>query len=989
VAHRPADFAEVLILLRNQTGWTQEELADRARDPGSGKGLGVSTISELERRIRPSCQKVTAERLANAFGLTGAAREVFVAVARGRKRTGGLLADGDWEVLLTQAARGSRLAAEFEFQAPGPLPGPDQDEAPDRPELLPGGLLVGRAYELDLLVSRMRLLAAGRGDALLIEGEPGIGKSALVRAAMARGDRTGTQVFWGGGDELGQALPLLPLLDALRVHEAPAGPRRSVIAGLLREPAADRGLDVLAVVAEQLLALIEEECAAGPTALVIDDLQWADGASLALWGRLARTARNLPLLLIGMTRPVPEREALPALRRVVGDTGRLRLDGLSRAGTASLVTALAGGQPDQGLLALAAGTAGNPLYLTELVAALARASSLSIGQAGTVSLVRGPVPGSLAEAIAGRLDFISGKAAEMLRAAALLGVNFALPDLATVTGHRVVELVSLLAEARAAGVLAETSQGLRFRHPLIRAALYDGIPGPVRTALHLDAARALAEAGVVADRVARQLLPALGERDESAEPLAPWILPWLTEAGAVLVSQAPQVAAELLRQATGGLPAGSVQRGRLTALLADALYRLGEVAEADQLARQSLATARDQDVIVDLLWTLAQCSMRVGRPGDALATLDRALAAPGLSLRHRARLLILAARAHSYAGQADQASEIAAAALTAASEAADSWATAWALHVLALVVAGQGRMTEALPLFERAQEASQAEPTLIDLRILLQINQAVVLGKLDRHDEALASATQARRLASQGGTMVRLAQAHSALAQLLFHAGRWDEAMTEIEAVDAELKEPAAACSDLGIAAMICFHRGRASRAGSYLSQASTHAQRMGRWVVGPLALARSLDRERAGARAEALRLLTAEIINDKEDLEETADLFADGMRLAVLTGQLDTAREIASRASALAAGSAIPHRRASALYCGGLLDRDGHSLLDAARSYAAAGRPLMQAQALEAASMVFAGTGHQQARPTLSRAIEIYAALAAEADVARLRAGS
>ena len=75
-----------------------------------------------------------------------------------------------------------------------------------------------------MLARLMTEVAAGRGSSVLIEGEPGIGKSALVRAALAEA-AAGCRVFWGAGDELGQALPLLPLLEGLRVREPSADPR--------------------------------------------------------------------------------------------------------------------------------------------------------------------------------------------------------------------------------------------------------------------------------------------------------------------------------------------------------------------------------------------------------------------------------------------------------------------------------------------------------------------------------------------------------------------------------------------------------------------------------------------------------------------------------------------------------------------------------------------------------------------------------------------
>jgi len=377
--------------------------------------------------------------------------------------------------------------------------------------MTPAVVLVGRESELALLSGLMKQAAQGHGGAVLIEGEPGIGKSALVRAAVAEAPEAGCQVFWGAGDELGQELPLLPFLDGLRVREPSADPRRMTIVGLLRgEVAADRGADVPAVLAEQLLALVTEQCAVRPVVLVIDDLQWADPASVTLWDRLARSAGQVPLLLVGMTRPAPGRIDGPELRRMVAAGSHLRLDRLAGPAVADLVAELAGGQPDEGLLRLADGAAGNPLYVTELLAALTRNSMVAVTGAGVARLSAGPVPGSLSAAIANRLGFVTGPVREVLRAAALFGTEFALPDLAVVLGRETADLAPLIDQACAVGVLATSGRGLGFRHPLIRAALYEEMPAAVRAAWHRDAGRALAEAGAPADRVARQLLRAVG-----------------------------------------------------------------------------------------------------------------------------------------------------------------------------------------------------------------------------------------------------------------------------------------------------------------------------------------------------------------------------------------------------------------------------------------------------------------------------------------------
>jgi DNA-binding CsgD family transcriptional regulator len=652
-----------------------------------------------------------------------------------------------------------------------------------------------------------------------------------------------------------------------------------------------------------------------------------------------------------------------------------------------LVAALAGGRPDDNLLRLADGAAGNPLYVTELVAALARSSGLTVTEAGA-ALTGGSAPGSLSAAIADRLDFAAGPVRDVLRAAALLGTEFAVGDLAIVLGRGVADLIPAVDEACALGVLAESGHGLGFRHPLIRAALYEEMQAPVRAAWHRDAGRALAEAGAPADRVARQLLRAVGEPGDPAEPMDEWMLDWLVRTADPLVSQAPGVAAELLTRAVAGTPAGSAQHGWLASRLADALYRIGERAQAAQVARQALEYAAEPDLLVDLHWTLAQCRMLEGQSAESLATLDQALATPGISARHRARLLVLAARTHSYLGEVDKAGQVADAALAAASEAGDNWAMGWALHVLTLVTAVQGHMTDALPLFDRALTVTQADPALTDLRLLLQINKAVALGNLDRYEEALTAAGQARDLADQVGTAIRLAQAHGALGQLLFETGQWDEALAEAEILPEDLKEPAAACIDLGIAAVISFHRGETDTARRYLAAAVPHAERIGHRLIGRLALARSMDREHDGALAEALAVLTDGFDGNAEQLEEFEDLLTDAVRLAAQTGDLGAARALAGQAAALAAESEIPHRQANALYCRGLLDHDTSRLLAAAQRYDDASRPLHKAMALEAAAGYFVDVddrGH--ARAAFTDAVEVYTSLGAAADIARLLA--
>src|SRR5262249_28622278 len=267
-----------------------------------------------------------------------------------------------------------------------------------------------------------------------------------------------------------------------------------------------------------------------------------------------------------------------------------------------LVTRAVGGTPGPRLLALAAGAGGNPLYLTELADALVRGGALAV-EDGNIEVTGGRIPGSLSAAIADRLEFLSPPVRDLLQAAALLGTDFSVSELAVVSGRTVNDLLPVLNEAIVAGVLRDDGPELAFRHPLIRAALYEGMPVAVRAAWHRDAGRALAEHGAPAERVARQLLPTLDVEGTADE----WIVDWLADTAQQLVGQAPRVAIPLLRWVVTGIPTGIAPHDVLTCRLADALFRVGDLAGGAQVAAGALIHVSRPDLLVDLHWTLTQC----------------------------------------------------------------------------------------------------------------------------------------------------------------------------------------------------------------------------------------------------------------------------------------------------------------------------------------------------------------------------------------------
>ena len=183
-------------------------------------------------------------------------------------------------------------------------------------------------------------------------------------------------------DQLTERLPLRVMLDCLQVRPGSPDPRRAQAADLLRSrrPGLFADDDASVTGVEVLVTLVDELCAAAPTVIVIDDLQWADEASLVVWHQLAASIGQLRLLLIGMCRPTPRRQAVQQVRTAAVRRGGavVMLGPLPETDVTALVTAMVGAPPGDGLRRLTAQAAGNPLYVRELVDALVREQALQV-----------------------------------------------------------------------------------------------------------------------------------------------------------------------------------------------------------------------------------------------------------------------------------------------------------------------------------------------------------------------------------------------------------------------------------------------------------------------------------------------------------------------------------------------------------------------------------------------------------------------------------
>ena len=683
---------------------------------------------------------------------------------------------------------------------------------------------VGRAQELAILRAGVEALGRGEGALAWVEGEPGIGKSSLVAEALTAGSDLGWEIGWGVADKLTERLPLRVMLDCLQVRPGSPDPSRARAAALLRS--LRQGFfpdgDTSDASVEVLVELVDELCAAAPTVLVVDDLQWADEASLIVWHQLAASIGQRRLLLIGICRLTPRKTEVQELRTAAIRRGSavIPLGPLAETDVSALVTAMLGSPPGDGLRQLTAQAAGNPLYVRELVDTLVRDGALEIGPATVeVSSPREQLPASLAAMLNDRLSSVSADTARMLRTAALLGGRFAVTDLGVVLHTSASDLAAAVQEAVAAGILTGSGPELMFRHLLIKQALYESMPAALRTALHAEAARDLAASGADALSVAQQLSAA-------KRPSESWVRKWLIGSGTALASTAPRLAPELLRRELDETPAHDEAWSGLMTSLVWALLAAGSYQEAAERASRALTTMADPARRAEMYWVLTRAQVSSGHNDDAIATMRRALASGGLPGEWRARMLALLAMLERAAtGDLDAADATAIQALTAAEEAGDVFATAHALTDLWLTRSVRRDHAAALDYIDRALRVLGDDPGYADLRSFALDDRVFALQNLDRWPEAELALRQSRELAWRSGNPDRATWVTAAV--LRYWLGQWDDALAELGPDDTGapgltysfLRERWSALLLHGVSALIAGRRDERTMAGQQLRQ--------------------------------------------------------------------------------------------------------------------------------------------------------------------------
>ncbi|MFC0548782.1 helix-turn-helix transcriptional regulator [Kutzneria chonburiensis] len=828
-------------------------------------------------------------------------------------------------------------------------------------------MLVGRAAELDLFRALLRDLVAGRGRSLLIEGEPGIGKSSLVTAGFGLAATLGCRVLLAGADELVSRFPLRTLLDALTPEE-----RENFT------PCPAAGDPVLAGV-ESFLALIDRLCAKSPVVLALDDLHWADEASLLVWGRLSRAVDQLPLLLVGTARPVPRRTQLAELRRTLTAQGTtlMRLRELPAGQVDELVDALVGAPSGPRLRAMAGQAGGNPLYVRELVDALVRENRVEHEDAGFAELT-GDVeraPESLGRAIADRLAFLSDPTVQDLRPAVLLGTEFSVADLSAVSGRSLSELAEGIEEALTAGVLAERGDRFAFRHPLIRQALYAAIPTALRSVMHQDAAYALVRTNGPVERIAAQLLAARGD-------MADWVPAWLSEHAIFLTQQASQIAEQLMGWALERIPEDVELHEKLESQLAVAAYLSGNRKLCERLARKVLARTGDPDQVARMTFALASTLQRSRQFAAARDTVDSALRYPELSQVWQARLLAMSVRLRRTGRRFDDSA--ADKALAHAELAEDKVGIGYALHEVSVVRLRQRDTAGALRAVRRALEVIGEDPYTLDLRQLLLINRTALTALYDDWDETRRSLRAAITLAERTGTP-RLCTVYTTAADCLCAMGEWDDAMAAMEVAVDYLPDPDA-WPELwervyGIKAFIAGHRDDVAAVAADLARSKVRGSDS---IL--LVRARATPEERAGRPERALAVLKETLDPDRTDKYQNwrhrwSPLL---VRLAVELGEFDTAVTATELLAYEVELEPTPHKVAALRWCRGLLAGDHSQVVQAAEYFREAKRPLELGNCLEDAAVLMAGLDRATALATLTEAVDVYLSLGATWDVMR-----
>ncbi|HUG14992.1 MAG TPA: AAA family ATPase, partial [Thermomicrobiales bacterium] len=362
-------------------------------------------------------------------------------------------------------------------------------------------LLVGRDREQRRLTDILDSAVCGSGGLVLLGGEAGIGKTTLTRWLQAQAEQQGALVLSGGCYDLATTPPYGPWVEILRVYQPEGG--LPPIPAQIRDDAGLASIPSRAALFEIVGEFFAEVSEHRPLVLVLEDLHWADQATLDLLRFFARFLPGLPSLTVAtyrddeLTRRHPLSELLPLLAREDG-ASRLTLRRLDLAETRSLLREryqLPEHEEDQLVTHLQQLSEGNPFFASEVLNTLEEQSVLRRTDDGwqLSELSDIAVPPLLRQVIEGRLQRLDPDTRTPLEIAAIIGQDVPIDLWQQVSGLASDEVSAAMTEAIDANLLEESADGmsLTFRHALIREALYAGVAPLQRRDRHRAVAEAL------------------------------------------------------------------------------------------------------------------------------------------------------------------------------------------------------------------------------------------------------------------------------------------------------------------------------------------------------------------------------------------------------------------------------------------------------------------------------------------------------------------
>lgn len=856
-----------------------------------------------------------------------------------------------------------------------------------------GPVLQGRADELAVLRSAVERAASGEPARVWIEGAPGTGKTLLLHAAIDAAREAGIPIQTAVGEELEQMRPFGLLARALGCTDSSADPHRQAIAALIRTReegqrgtvtvTSDPGLQFQAV--DAFADLVEQLTVSGPLLLALDDLQWADASTLLALLTILRRASGSPLALVGCFRPLSDSSPLRHSLRLEGDpqARRLRLTSLSGADTRELVAQVIGAEPGPRLLDQVAVADGNPLFVTEMLAALIQADALD-DEGGTLELDAPSAPATLRTTVLRRLSLLPAATLDVLRAASILGTRFTLTDLGCVTGRSVPELSTELSEALVARVLVDGDDALLFRHDLFHETIYDDIPSSIAAGLHRDAARRLDEAGAPPGSVAAQLL-------QSARPGDTEAIAWVLRTAREVTRAFPDTGADLFARVLRLMAAGDPDRSEVTVEYAAALMQARRLPEAIVACRGLLERGRQDAEDAAATLRLGAALIVTGSPSEALEHLERVGEHPAAGRSQRAQAAAEAATAHMWLGDLDRSEVLARRAQELAGEEPDDPTRVSALASLSVVSALRADFPRAIEIGDVALSALSSRGEGSGDHYPLHAARGFVLLESDDFEAARSELDRGRELGEQAGVLWPLPTYHAYLGFERFLRGQWDDALPELE-ISVALIEDSGVSFAAGTAhtaiALIALHRDDLSRAQRALAAVEpTFVPRLAR---ASLDRARALVAEAQGD-TDAARCLLADAWSDSVAEGMRVDyprLAPDLVRLSLDGDRRPIAEDVTAVLAESDGSSVVASRRAALERCRGLLADDPRRLGAAAEQYARAGRVFDAAVTMQQAAAASARSGDiDRARTQFAQVRAELEALHADHDLRHLDA--